>query len=358
LELAKATLGAAEARLQYAASEWERGQKLAANGSAMSQSEMDLLKSGYDAAVHDLAAAKAAVLKLQNTQQARLAQAAAQVNNQREALRLLEDRRGKYTVRAPFEGIVSRRLAEVGQWITTGAQIAEVVQMNPIDVVIMVPQAMLPEFQYSLRESRNRVAVNAGNSARDVEMDRDEQGGHETGGHGAGGDPSGEARLEAKIWTDHQPQPLSGYVHALVPTADLMSRSFPVKIRLENPMTDLGYQLNPGMLVKVELTVGQVQQRLMVDKDALVLNNNGKFLMVIDRAVEPNLVKSVPVQVGTSVANQVEVIGEIRDQDWIVIEGNERLRSGNPVKVLNADGLMSATTSDSDAASEVAGVTN
>lgn len=327
LELARATLAAAEARLQFANNEWERGQSLAANSRGVSLSELDQLRSARDAAVQDSAAARATVNKLEAAQQARLAQVAAQVHNQREAIRLLEDRRNKYTVRAPFEGVVSQRVAEVGQWITTGADVAQVVQMNPMDVVIMVPQGMLGEFQYSLRAARTARLMEA-----------------ETSDGTASPESAADRRLAATIQIDGQGDPLIGYVEALVPSADLLSRSFPVKIRVQNPLTDLGYRLNPGMLVKVQITVGQVSPRLMVHKDALVLNSGGKSLMVIDRSVNPPVARSVRVELGAPDGNLVEVIGDIRDQDWVVIEGNERLRTGNPVKVINQDTLAPLVT--------------
>ncbi|MBL8890488.1 MAG: efflux RND transporter periplasmic adaptor subunit [Planctomycetaceae bacterium] len=334
LELAQATLGAATARFQFAKSEWERAQDLASKGTAFSRSEMDQRLSAFEAATQDEAAARAAFKKLEKTQYARLAQLASQVNNQREAIRLLEDRRGKYTVRAPFEGVVTRRPAEIGQWLTTGAEVAEVVQMNPIEVVIMVPQGMLSEFQYSMNEQ-----------ASDTEK--------------PSRDATASSGPSATITIDNDATPLTGRVHALVPTADLMSRSFPVKIRLDNPKTNLGYRLNPGMLVKVNIRVGQVQQSLMVHKDALVLNNSGKSVVVIDRSVEPNIAKSVPVVVGSAVADYVSVTGELKDKDWVVIEGNERLRTGNPVKVINANTLdQTPTATASSTATEMAGATN
>lgn len=334
LELAQAALGAAQARFQFARAQLDRGQELARNGTALSLSELDQLKSAYDTAEQDQKAAEVGVKKLERVQQARLAQVAAQVNNQREAIRLLEDRRSKYTVRAPFEGVVSRRTAEIGQWLTVGADVAEVVQMNPIDVVIMVPQGMVADFQYSMRDP-GAETINAGETTTTQDQPRS---------------------LSAQIRVDNQPQTMTGQIQALVPTADLMSRSFPVKIRLDNPRTALGYRLNPGMLVKVQVTVGEVQPSLMVHKDALVLNNTGKFLMVIDRSVEPNIAKSVPVEVGTAVADFVAVTGDLQADDWVVIEGNERLRGGNPVKVINADAMESAS-SDSTTKTVIVGAT-
>jgi RND family efflux transporter MFP subunit len=328
-------LGAATARFEFAQSEWNKVQELTTNGMAFSRREMDQLLSAYEAAEQDEKAAQATVRKLEQTQQSRLAQMAAQVNNQREAIRLLEDRRGKYTVRAPFEGVVSRRTAEIGQWLTTGAEVAEVVQMNPIDVVIMVPQDMLSEFQYSMRELSANKQVASETASPPV------------------------PGLPATIWIDNQSSALSGRVQALVPTAELMSRSFPVKIRLDNTRTDLGYRLNPGMLVKVQIRVGQVQRSLMVHKDALVLNNNGTTVVVVDRTVEPNVAKSVSVVVGNSVADFVAVTGELQEQDWVVIEGNERLRTGNPVKVINAESLkQTSTDTETVPTTEIAGAAN
>jgi HlyD family secretion protein len=333
LELVRSLLVGAVARHQFASGQWTRGRELTAN--SLSQSELDQLRFDYEAAQQGLVAAQIGVQKFERTQQARLAQAAAQVNNQHEAIRLLEDRRAKYTVRAPFAGVVSRRTAELGQWVTTGAEVAEVVQMNPIDVVIMVPQGMLADFQYSLQSLNAEAPDKLEDSAT------------------AAPDPS----LEATIRLDNQPQVMTGRVQSLVPTAELMSRSFPLKIRMDNPRTHLGYRLNPGMLVKVQISVGEVQQSLMVHKDALVLNNTGKFLMVIDRSVQPHTVKSVPVQLGVAMEDFVAVTGDLKADDWVVIEGNERLRTGNPVKVINADTVVQPL-SVTKATTEIVGANN
>ena len=330
LELAKLHLSAARTRYDLSKRQLDRTQSLMANGRIISESELDEAQSAFDAADLELSSALAELRRLENTREARLAQAQAEVARQTELLRLLQDRRNKFTVRAPFEGIVSARYAELGQWVSVGTAVAEVVQMNPIDVVISVPQSMIQDLQFTLAEVRRRQASGDGQA-------------------------DGQAEMRAEITIADNDQPIIGRVVALVPSADLLSRSFPVKVRLENPLTELGYQFNPGMLVRVRLPMGKVQQRLLVDKDALVLNNEGRYVVLIDRSTTPATVRQVPVQIGAAVDHRVEIQGAIGAADWVVVEGNERLRNGQAVVVLNETTLkLTASEPEPPVAKEVA----
>lgn len=302
---AAANVAAAEASLQFAKAELERSQRLFANGGGLSRSELDQALSTFQAASETLKASRVLHLKLEGTQETRIKQSESLVAAQREALRLLEDRKSKYTIVAPFPGAITRKIAEVGQWITSGADAIEIVQMDPIEVTVSVPQAQIQRLQYSLDQAT-----------------------------------ANDQALKAAIVLDSLSEPLEGTVHRIVPQADLMSRAFPVKIRLRNPTTETGYVLKPGMLANATMHIGSTADKLLVAKDALVLNDKTSKLMVLDQTQQPPVAKAVQVRTGHAVGSMIEVIGDVKAGDWVVIEGNERLRPNQTVNILNRDELL------------------
>jgi HlyD family secretion protein len=122
LETARATVESARAAAQLAGRDFERTEQLRA-AKLVAQEQMDQVKSRRDAADADLAAAEAR------------AQRAAS------AVRLARDELDHMTVKAPFDGVVSQRLVEVGESVIPGQPVIEVVNLDrlyvsaPIDEV-------------------------------------------------------------------------------------------------------------------------------------------------------------------------------------------------------------------------------
>ncbi len=65
--------------------------------------------------------------------------------------------------------------------------------------------------------------------------------------------------------------PLTGVVSAVVPQADVQARTFPVKVRVKNQLTEDGPLVKSGMYARVMLPTGDKQLAMLVPKDALVL---------------------------------------------------------------------------------------
>lgn len=297
---AAANVSAAQSRVKFAKSELERSQRLYQNGGGLSASEMEQALTNYQAETEAFRAATILLDKLKATSETRIQQATSLVNAQQEAIRLLEDRKKKYTIVTPFAGAVTRKIAEVGQWISSGEDVIEVVQLDPIEVTISVPQAQIQALQTSMDQAAAK-----------------------------------QSKLPVSVQLDASSSTIQGYVNRIVPQADLMSRAFPVKIRLENPKTQTGHILKPGMLARASISIGASSQKLLVDKDALVLNDQSSSLMIIDRTTSPATIRPTPVQTGQAVGSLIEITGNVKPGDWVVIEGNERLRPNQEVKVLN-----------------------
>lgn len=263
-----------------------------------------------DQAASEFAAAEAArsvaetqVQLLQETKESRLGQARARLNVQEENLASLMDQLEKYTIRAPFSGHITVKSVEVGDWISRGDPVAELVQLDPIEVRVNVPESYIGRLFEELK------------AASDANK-----------------------RLTATISFEGLPgQQFAGEVMRIVPQADLRTRSLPVVIYVRNPAVGDDRLIQSGMLARATLPVGIKKPGLYVPKDAVVLNGILATVVVVDEKGGQQFARPVPVQLGESINELIEVRGEIEEGQIVVTEGNERLRPGQPVLVSKQD---------------------
>lgn len=229
----------------------------------------------------------------------RIHQAEAQVDAARESVALLKDRIAKHSILAPFDGYVTAKNTEVGQWIDLGDSVVEFAELDRIEI-----EAAVPEFDV--------VNVKIGESAA-ISFDA----------------------LPQEVFT--------GVVSVIVPKGDLKSRTFTVKIRVDNRTSgnetlgadpDEGVLIKEGMFARVTLSVGEPLLALLVPKDALVLGGPAPAVYVVEPDKdEPGAssVRMAPVQLGGASGNLIEVKGELKAGDQVVVLGNERLFPGQKV---------------------------
>jgi RND family efflux transporter MFP subunit len=120
-------------------------------------------------------------------------------------------------------------------------------------------------------------------------------------------------------------QELEGTVYAVVPRANVATRTFPLLIRARNPEGSVG----AGMLARVRMTLSTSEETLQVPKDALVRQPQGQVVYVVDG----DSVRVVPVRVGRASGDRVEIDGELKAGDPVVVRGNERLYPGQKVRI-------------------------
>jgi len=329
VELAKASLDVAQANRDYALAKLERAKRLYRNGSGFSQDE-------YEAAQAEGLVAQARVAEARNSyqlavdgpRQERIRQAAARVDVQSQIVEELVDRREKYTVRTPFDGFVSEELTETGAWVQQSTPVAEVVELDPVEIEVFVP------------ESNVRFVM----LGADVEV-----------------------RVEAlpgKVF--------HGTVHRIVPSGDSRARTFPVRIRVDNPPVESPatqssrsgpatdneendspvprHDLLPGMLARVTLPAGTRNVHTMVPKDALQLAGDSTTIF----RVRDGRAESIAVETGpalgswiavTPLATSSDVPGsELTVNDQVVTRGNERLRDGQSVAITRVEASMPENT--------------
>ena len=188
----------------------------------------------------------------------------------------------KKTIRAPFSGFVIKEHTQVGEWVEKGGPVVDMADLSSIEVVINVPERYIPKLVLG---TNIRVQVDA---------------------------------LNPEIFT--------GNIAAIIPVGDSASRAFPVKVLVDNPNN----RVKGGMLCRVSLAIGKPSSVLAVPKDAVVNMGQQHLVYVVSEGVAQPL----PVQLGDTSDSMIEVKGSIEAGMQVVIRGNERLRPGQPVKII------------------------
>ncbi len=206
----------------------------------------------------------------------------ARVNRLEAEIEEIQDSISKKTIRAPFSGFVVKEHAQVGEWVDKGGSIVTLADLSSIEVVVDVPERYVPRLALG---GATRVLVDALN-----------------------------------------PEKFRGRIAAIIPVGDSASRTFPVKISIDNPNN----RIKGGMLCRVSLAIGKPNSVLAVPKDAVVNVGQQHQLYVVHEGVAQPL----SVQLGNASDSMVEVKGKIQAGMQVVTRGNERLRPGQPVQII------------------------
>jgi RND family efflux transporter MFP subunit len=299
--------GAVLVRVNTDVLEKERDAAAAARDTAKAQ--LDAAKAEYDNAereakrLTDLFEQRVApekeyqdALTRRNFAAAMVATRTAQVAEKTAEAERLETMVKKATTHSPLLGVIARRHVEVGQWIEKGAAVADLLQLDPLFVEVNVPEEVI-----------TRVAK---------------------------GDPA-QVRIDAMGQGS-----FTGTVDQILPQADPASRTFRVKILLPNP----DFAIWPGFFARATLTSKSEAPQFVVPRDAVVTRGT-ESNVVVARDVKtgagpmgPSTTGTavlVPVTIGRSDSKSVSVVGELKQGDLAVVRGNETLRGGETLIIMN-----------------------
>jgi len=200
----------------------------------------------------------------------------------------------EYTVvRAPFDGVVLTKNADVGDIVTPIGAAA-----NAKSAVITIADMNSLQVEADVSES-NLGLIRAGQPC--------------------------EIQLDALPG-----QRFRGAVHMIVPTADRSKATVMVKVRF----IDKDSKVLPEMSAKVaflsrQATAEEQRPRTAISQSSLVTQNGSEkvFLVKDGRAVE------TPVSLGTRMGDMVEVLNGLKLGDQVVLNPSARLTNGSKVKV-------------------------
>jgi RND family efflux transporter MFP subunit len=189
-----------------------------------------------------------------------------------------EDQLSRTAIRAPFNGIVVERLLMPGERVDIGENVVRMVNQQYLEVI-----ARAPLEYYSFVKPGQELAIRTGNVLA-----------------------SGTVRSVVAVGSEN--------THLFELRLDIEGNSFPV-----------------GQTLRISVPTSNVREALVVPRDALVLRLGGISVFVVD---SDQKAKQVMVTTGIGSGDQVEVIGDLSDGDMVIIRGNERLRSGQSVSIM------------------------
>ena len=180
-------------------------------------------------------------------------------------------------VLAPFTGVVVERLVQVGEFVSRGAEVARLVDVDNREIRAQAPLGV-----------------------------------------------SGYIREGLEVAVEHRQNQFLAPVKRVIPVGDERSRMFELRIAADNPSWVIG---SP---VRVALPNSDPRELVAVPRDALVLRGSEMFVL---RVMADNTVEKIQVDTGIGLGSLVEVIGDVTDGDRLVTRGAERLRPGQEVKI-------------------------
>lgn len=213
---------------------------------------------------------------------ARAALAAAEAEARRQAALL-----ARYQVTAPFAGVVAERVTELGEWITPGTTVLELVAVDGVRFDFRVSQ----EF-YPLLDEETPVSVS----------------------------------LDAVPG-----RPFAGRIQAAVPVSDPRARTFLLRVL---PAGDPHPAVTPGMSAHATLRIDTGRRGVVVPRDALLRYPDGRIsVWTLDRSGAAPRVRERQVTLGLAFGERVEIREGLDADAAIVVEGNEALQDGQVVRV-------------------------
>ena len=240
----KARLEQAEASLQQAERDWKRTSALFDQQAAT--------RSDYDTADSRHRVAKAAVAEAQAMM-------------------------GYVEVLAPFDGVVTKKWADVGDLATPGKPLIDIEDPSLLQLEADVPEAIASRIQ---QDARLAVRVDSLNSE------------------------------------------LAGTVREIAPTADPASRTFRVKLDL--PQTA---GVMSGQFARLVVPVGE-SSSVRVPASAVVVRGQLEILFVVaNQRAQLHLVKT-----GRKIGDEVEILAGLDAGESVVVGGAALLADGQPVE--------------------------
>ena len=202
-----------------------------------------------------------------------------QVNSARVALERAEFFLDRTKIRAPFNGNIAIRSVEVGEFANPGTQIVRLVDTKNLEVRAQTPAALV-----SALSPGDPVSIISGTETRIAK------------------------------------------VRAIVPVGDEITRTMELRAALP-PQSDLFV----GAAVRVIVPSAKPRLAIAAPRDSLHIRTNE---IMVYRVNGDQQAEKIPVELGLADGDLIEIIGDVRVGDNLVIRGGERLHDGQRVEII------------------------
>ncbi|PXX92789.1 efflux RND transporter periplasmic adaptor subunit [Marinobacter vulgaris] len=192
----------------------------------------------------------------------------------------------RHRIEAPFDGVVSERISDLGEWITPGDELLTLVDITNLRLDFRVSQ-----------DYYQRITDDS------------------------------ELLVQAR-GMDQKPVPVT--IESLVPVSDPQARTFLIRATGPEELNVL-----PGMAVQATLRVSTGERGLTVSRDAINRYPDGRVTVWIAEPADEELyeVREKRVEVGSSFDNRMEILSGLEGDEDVVIRGNESLEEGARVRL-------------------------
>ena len=192
----------------------------------------------------------------------------------------------RHKLPAPYDGVISKRMAEVGQWVQPGTAVFDLVSMHDFRVDVPVPQ----DYYARLRKGAH-VSVEI--------------------------DALPDEKIPARIG-------------ALIPVSDPDARTFTLRVLPERDDIPIA----PGMSARVTVSLETGRRDLVVSRDALIRYPDGRVTVwVLEEDGDTMSVTERRIKIGLAFDGTVQVHSGLKAGDRVVVRGNESLREGQTVRL-------------------------
>ncbi|MFK8016530.1 MAG: efflux RND transporter periplasmic adaptor subunit [Gammaproteobacteria bacterium] len=209
----------------------------------------------------------------------------------RVALKEQEALLSRHALKAPFAGVISERYTELGEWLNPGDPVLDLVALTDLRFDFRVAQ-----------------------------------------------DYAGDVGIETPVALrlGKQSEPVAGRIDAIVPVNDPATRTFLVRVVIdEMDAVSIGEPTpTPGMSVSGQFTLQSNRTGVTVSRDAVLRFPDGRVTAwVVEGIGESPLVRERRVTTGLEFGGQIEITSGLMTGDVVVVRGNETLQEGQSVVI-------------------------
>ena len=180
------------------------------------------------------------------------------------------------TIKAPFDGIITRKDANVGDFATPGSPLLQLESETQLQVITHIPESLILE-------------ISIGDSL--------------------------------PVYIPAADLEIIGIVEEIAPTADTRSRTAPVKLTIPSES-----KIRSGQFARVNLPGTRGTAVLLPETALHPIGQMERVFIVKDQAAQLRLVKT-----GLRLGSKIEILSGIEPGEQVVVSANTKLQDGEPV---------------------------
>lgn len=185
----------------------------------------------------------------------------------------------KKTIYAPFEGIIVEQKVHIAEWVNVGEPVCQILNNSDVEAIVDVPSSI----------------------AKNI-------------------------KLGQKVNLTINNKNYQGNITALIPKADIRSRTFPVHIGVKNDGSFLD-----GMAVEAMLNIDGESKGFIVPRDSIVYYLGYPTIFI----AKNNQAFAIRVETLSVQDSQALIRGKITEGEKVIYRGQDRLQNGSEIEEKN-----------------------